>query len=210
MPPLDQIDQWLEGTGPWLLPLLGLASFVEYVFPPFPGDTVTLVGILAAVRGSVSPVWLLVAISIGSFFGSVIDYMFGVWLQSRVHSGRARRGRILSQERLHGLERSYRKWGLWLILANRFVPVARAVFFVFAGMSGLNFWRTVLVGLAGACLWNAMLIGAGYAVGANLEALEQFAQRMGIAGMAVALLAIALAVLGFAWRRRRARSKRST
>lgn len=210
MPSLDQIDQWLQGTGGWLLPLLALASFIEYVFPPFPGDTVTLVGILAAVRGSVSSVWLLVAISIGSFFGSVVDYMFGVWLQRRVRSGRALHGRILTQARLQALERSYRKWGLWLILANRFVPVARAIFFVFAGMSGLNFWKTVFVGLAGACIWNAMLIGAGYAVGANLEALQKFAQRIGMAGLAVALVAVALAGLAFVWRRWRAGQKRST
>lgn len=207
MPALDQIDEWLQGAGPWLLPVLALASFIEYVFPPFPGDTVTLVGVLAAVRGSVSTLWLLFAISVGSFFGSVIDYMFGVWLQRRVRSGRALTGRLLTPARLEALERSYRKWGLWLILANRFIPVARAVFFVFAGMSGLNFWKTVFVGLLGACLWNAMIIGAGYAVGANLEALHLFAQRMGTAGLLGALAAAALAALAFAWRRRRARQR---
>ena len=165
MPGLEEIDSWLQGAGPWLLPLLGLATLVEYVFPPFPGDTVTLVGTALAVRGAISPFWLMVATSVGSLVGSVVDYVFGAWLQRRVVAGHRLHGRFLTEERVVRLERTYRRWGLWLIVANRFLPVARAVFFVFAGMSGLHFWKTVLLGLVSAVAWNGMLVGAGYAVG---------------------------------------------
>lgn len=206
MPSLEQIDLWLQGAGPWLLPVVGFASFVEYVFPPFPGDTVMLAGTAAAVRGALSPVWLLVVTSLGSLMGSVVDYWFGVWLQRRVVAGRSRDGRFLTRQRVESLERSYRRWGLWFILANRFVPVARATFFIFAGMSGLNFTRTVVVGLVGATVWNAMIVGAGYAVGENLDELEQVARRMGVGGFVVAgavALLVGLALAWRAWRRRR-------
>lgn len=210
MPTLEEIDLWLQGAGPWLLPVIGFASFVEYVFPPFPGDTVMLAGTAAAVRGTLSPVWLLLVTSVGSLAGSVVDYVFGVWLQRRVVTGRKLGGRFLTRQRLAGLERSYRRWGLWLILANRFVPVARATFFVFAGMSGLNFTRTVVVGLVGATVWNAMIVGAGYAVGENLDELEHFARRAGTGGFLIAGAVALLVGLAFAWRAWRRRRQRVT
>lgn len=206
MPSLDQLDIWLQGVGAWFLPVLALASFIEYVFPPFPGDSVTLVGTLAAVRGTVSPWAVLVATSIGSLAGSIADYVFGAWLQRRLASGKRLHGRFLTEERLRRVERSYRRWGLWLILANRFIPVARAVFFVFAGMSGLSLGRTVVVGLVGAIAWNAALVAAGFAVGANLEALHAFARRMGTAGLVTAVVVTLLALGVFFWRKRRRRS----
>ena len=39
---LDAFDALVRGLGPWGVLLLGLGALLEYVFPPFPGDTVTL------------------------------------------------------------------------------------------------------------------------------------------------------------------------
>lgn len=41
---VEYIDQLISALGPLGLLVLGLAAMLEYVVPPFPGDTITLLG----------------------------------------------------------------------------------------------------------------------------------------------------------------------
>lgn len=208
---LSDLNQWVTDAGPWLLPLLAGASLVEYVFPPFPGDTITLVGASLAVRGAV-PAWaVFVACTLGSIIGSGVDYAFGVWLEERLEhpKGAARWRRWLPPERLMRIEAQYRRWGPWLILSNRFVPVSRALFFVFAGMSRLGMMKTLLLGTVSAMAWNALLIAVGFQVGANLEKLQAFFERFNRLALAACGVVALVALVGWAWRRRARLGKRA-
>ena len=61
--------------------LLALAACLEYVFPPFPGDTVTLfAGFLVGVNEEWSFALVFLALNVGSVLGTLIDYAAGVWL----------------------------------------------------------------------------------------------------------------------------------
>lgn len=200
------IEELVSRAGPWLLPLLGMATLIEYVFPPFPGDTVMLLGALLAVEGEVSP-WALMAVTTaGSVAGIVIDYRVGMWLQRRLeHPVHERPRRLIDPAAVARMEQHYRRWGPWFILANRFLPVARAVFFVFAGMSRLPLRQTIGLGVLSSALWNGMLIGVAVLVGENRELIEQVLRRytrLSVAALAVVLL-VALGV--WLWRRRRVR-----
>ncbi len=170
---LADLDRTVRATGPGLLPLLALASLVEYVFPPFPGDTIVLVGAALAVRGQVSVAAVFAVCTAGSAAGAVADYLAGGWLGGRLaRPSAARWRRLLPPDRLARVEGQYRRYGPWLILANRFVPAARALFFVFAGMSELGLMKTVALGAVSAMAWNGLIVGAGYALGANLPRLD--------------------------------------
>lgn len=171
---LELIDHWLLLTGPWLLVFLGVAALLEYVFPPFPGDTVTLLGAYAAVIGQTSFPEVYAAVTVGSLFGASLSYGAGrVLARSAPPSGRAGRwlSRVLSPELLSRVAVQYRRFGPWIILANRFVPVTRSIFFVFAGMTGIPYTRTLLLGGISAAAWNAMLLAIGYSIGTNRDAL---------------------------------------
>lgn len=197
----------LDGAGPLLLPVLGLAALVEYVFPPFPGDTITLLGAWLAVSGRASVVAVFASVTAGSLAGSALSYQLGVWLRSRALSGGADGfvGRLLSPSLLARLESLYRRWGTWLILSNRFVPLTRSAFFLFAGVSALPLRKVLFFGVISAALWNAMLLAVGYAVGANLEALVGFVagyNRIALAVVAAVLL-VACALAAWWWRRQR-------
>lgn len=199
------LDQIVEQAGPFLVPLLAAASLVEYVFPPFPGDSIVLAGAALAVRGDV-PIWqVMVATTLGSLLGSYLDYRFGVWLGPRLeHPSNARFRKFLTHERLAKLEERYRKYGPWLILGNRFVPVARAVFFIFAGISGISMKRTLVLGTISAVAWNALLIALGWSVGANLDRLKALVATYSKAAVAIALVLVLGWVLVTLVRRRRA------
>lgn len=199
------IDELVRSAGPFLLPLLGAASLIEYVLPPFPGDTVVAVGAFLAARGEVAAWQVFAVTTLGSVVGAFLDYRFGVWLQDRIdHPSTAWARRHFPPDRIAKIEVTYRRWGPWLILANRFVPVSRALFFVFAGMSGVPLRLTLVLGAISSMAWNGLLIGLGGAVGGNLDQLlerVEHSSRWAAAGVAVVVIVV-LAVTW--WRRRRA------
>jgi membrane-associated protein len=205
----ELLDQIVTSTGPQALWILFGASMVEYVFPPFPGDTVTLFGAYYSVVGALPIPAVFGAVMAGSVVGSALDYLIGLRLRDLTRSGKAPRWllRWLSIEKLKKIEENWRRKGDVLILVNRFVPAIRGVFFVAAGMGGIDFRRVMILGAISASLWNALLLGVGYLVGANLERLERFLRTYSaVAWIVVGGIALVL-VLRAARRRARSHSK---
>jgi membrane-associated protein len=202
------LEELVRETGPFALPALFGAALLEYVFPPFPGDLVTLVGAIYAVRGVLPLPLVFVAATAGSVAGATIDYLVGRRLgraaERRLPAHPARH-RWASLDRLHAIEAAYRRHGDLFILLNRFLPGIRGLFFLAAGTSGMPMRRVLLLGTISAAVWNALLLTAGWAVGANLErlvALFEAYSQLAVAGLAVAGL-VSLAV----WLRRRRRAQ---
>ncbi len=169
----EQFLTWLEKFGetpnqPLVLLILFFSAGIEYVFPPFPGDTVTLVGALFVGKWHWSFTLVFVAVTLGSTAGAAVDYLFGrklyAWRESR-DSG-ADRGirRVLE---------GFRRWGIWLIAANRFFPGIRAFFFVAAGMAGFSFWPVMALALVSALAWNVLIVGLGLYIGAEFDRLRE-------------------------------------
>jgi membrane-associated protein len=193
------LGELLGHTGPVAPLVLFLASFTEYVFPPFPGDLVVVFGAWYAVQGIVSWPEAFAAVTVGSVLGAVVDYAFGRWLGGRLDAGASRWGRRFA-ERLARFQVAYRRFGPVLLVLNRFLPGLRAFFFIGAGMARIPLGRVVLLGGLSAVLWNALLLAAGGLLANSLpELLELFRRYSRLAWVVVAGLALA-AVLVVVWR----------
>lgn len=199
---IDEIRSWLtHNEGPWAYVVLGLASLVEYVFPPFPGDAVALFGIFLALTAGYSGPLTFLALNVGATIGGLGAYAFG-----RAFSDPARRPAFLRGERattaLATLAERYAEHGGLYLLANRFLPALRAFFFVAAGIARIPVWQVVVYGGLSAVLWNAVLFVLGWLAGASFERLEGWVAyyAMGALGVAAVLAGIVY------WRRRRART----
>jgi membrane protein DedA with SNARE-associated domain len=204
---LEEWLLWLTAHGYAVsLLVLAVSAALEYVFPPFPGDTVVLAGAVLATAGG-WPLWsVLIACTAGSLLGAWLDFRLGVAAARRRDAGRL--GTRLS--RSPGLDRilaGYRHWGPAFLALNRFMPGIRALFFVAAGLARMP-TRTVLAWAAlSALAWNALLLAIGAALGANLDRLETLAHgyaRVLWIGFGVATL-IGVGV----WARRRISRRRS-
>ena len=198
-----------DRTGPWLPVALGLASLVEFVLPPFPGDTVVLAGSVLAAAGRAPAWWVLLMCLAGSVAGAAIDYAIGARLRRRLARGDGLGWweRWLPPDRRSALEAAYRRHGDWLVLTNRLVPVSRAFVFVFAGMAGLPAGRTMVLGAISAAVWNGLLMAVAWWAGGRLDRIEALLSRLGDwSGSTVAALMVAggLVWAWRAWRRRRA------
>ncbi|WP_373047394.1 DedA family protein [Vulgatibacter sp.] len=170
----EALVELVRETGPYALVALFGASLIEYVFPPFPGDSIVILGAFYATHGELPLAAVFLAVTLGSVVGSAIDYAIGRRLGSaaerRVPES-PRRFRWAGLDRLHRVEAAYRRHGDLYILINRFLPGVRGFFFVAAGMAGMPFRRVILLGALSAALWNALLLAAGWAVGENLDRL---------------------------------------
>ncbi len=195
----------LARTGPCAPAVLFFASFIEYVFPPFPGDTIVLLGAWYAVRGSVSWPMAFVAVTAGAMAGAWIDWAVGRALAPVLSTRAARRG-FLDAERLAEFEAAYRRWGGLLLVANRFLPGIRAFLFVAAGASGIPIGRVLLLGGISAALWNALLLAVGALVVHSFAQLADLMARYTHAAWVVLAVGGVL-VLAWLYRKRRARGR---
>jgi len=165
------------------LPALGVlagSSVLEYVFPPFPGDTVTLAGGVLARAGGWSFGLVFLVLTAGSMAGASLDYWFGAKALAREKVvGRAKTER--SKGAVNRVLDGYKRFGPAFLVLNRFMPGIRGLFFVAAGMAGIPFRKVVFYSTVSAAAWNGLILFAGYAVGDNLALLESlFKTYMGV------------------------------
>jgi len=204
----ERLADAISRTGDAAPAILFFATLVEYVFPPFPGDLLVVLGAWYAVEGAISWPAAFASVTAGATAGAWIDYRIGAALGRRLEGRAARRG-PLSRERLARFEASYRRWGAALLVANRFFPGIRAFLFLAAGASGIPLRKVLLYGAVSAALWNAALLGAGALLARNLQELvaifERYTRFAWVALVAAALIAGGALLLR---RRRLARARK--
>jgi membrane-associated protein len=182
------------------LAALAAASLAEYVFPPFPGDTVTLFGAFLAATARWRVAAVLAAVTGGSLAGAALDYAIGRRLAARPLAALSPRHRRL-RERLAPIVARFERHGAAYLAVNRFLPGIRALIFVAAGAARLPLGKVLAFGAVSALLWNGLLIGAGFAVGENWGLLLDLLRRYTAAvWIAIAVAAVLLAALAL-WRR---------
>jgi membrane protein DedA with SNARE-associated domain len=201
-------DAFIQTLGAWGYPGLGLAALIEYVFPPFPGDTVVVLGGAWAEREYRSLVLVELVLAAGSVIGMTLTWRLGRSLSERIRL--APEGSRLLGLKVGQIRRAQtlmRSRGGWLLLANRFLPSFRSVLFVAAGASDVPLWRTLALGTVSAVAFNTVLLSVGVMVGDNAERIADFLAKFRTASiLAVAFVAVVF-LARFLWRRARAQSR---
>lgn len=184
------------------LVVLGAVAMVEYLFPPFPGDTITLFGavMISAYGWSFSAV--LGAVLLGSMAGSMLVFYLGSWLQKR--RARDPQGRAT----LDWLVQRFHRYGAAWLVVNRFLPGIRSLFFVAAGMAGMRAPVVLFYSMLSSLLWNLGLIALGVALGANLDTLLGWVRRYNIGVWSLLVAVAGVLVIRMLWRRIRRRTDR--
>lgn len=201
---VDAFTDWLiafvsQQNNPIGLAVLGGSALIEYVFPPFPGDTITLFGaiLISAYDWSFAAVYLVVLA--GSVVGAMTAFYFGSWIERK----RGDRG----DRAIDRLVAKFERHGPMYLMINRFLPGFRALFFVAAGMAKMPAKAVLVYSTVSAALWNLLIIAVGTLVGANFDRLKQMLTQYAIiVWIAIAIVAAVLAARWW-WKRRSAKEK---
>ena len=202
---LDRIFLWANQSPGWIYFFVFAGALLEYLFPPFPGDLSTVLGAILSPQDH--RFWkLFLAVNLGSSIGFGLDYAFGIWLADP-----HRRFRHWSPrwEKLGtGIDRVaalFERHAALYLIANRFLPGLRALFFVAAGFARVPAWKVFSLGLLSSGLWSLLLLSAGAAIGYKRDVLTNWLATYTGVVWAILLALVGLYLLCFFVRRRRGR-----
>jgi membrane protein DedA with SNARE-associated domain len=197
----DGFLNWLTTVPDWLVYLLLAASaFVENVFPPIPGDTITAFGAFLVGTGRLDFMGVYLATTIGSVIGFLFLFWLGLLLGRRFFVERDHR--FFKAKDILRAEEWFRKYGYWLILMNRFLPGVRSVISIAGGISGLKIATVALLATVSSAAWNLIWILTGYFLGTNWAAVKDalarlmFRYNMALLGIGVLLALVVLIRIG--------------
>ena len=166
------LTQISDFTPIWIYLTIFFFAYIENLFPPSPSDIVVVIGGSLVGTGTISFIPLFFSATLGSLTGFLTAFIIGWQFDKKlVHSGKIKFINIQSVDKV---ETAFRKWGYYLIVANRFLPGTRAVISFFAGMSRLNVNKTSLLSLVSAAIWNAFLIYLGITFGNNVDVIDRY------------------------------------
>ncbi len=174
---------------PLALPLLVFGSaLLEYVFPPWWGDSLVLMGFFLAAQGAASPPLLFAAAIAGSALGAAAAYGLGRrYGLALVRLAFRRRSRSRSRRRTRDL---FRRFGEPVLLVNRFLPVVRGGMLYGAGALGLRFWRSFVYANVSNLAFLTLLMWIGFLTAGSWEetlaAARHYNRLLGLAILAAA------------------------
>jgi membrane protein DedA with SNARE-associated domain len=180
------------------------AMVAENLFPPIPSEIVLPLAGYEVFQGNLTFVLTVLAATAGSLVGALILYAVGRY------GGRPavdRWGRVLrvSNADVDRAERWFDRWGDWVVLVSRMIPLVRSVVSIPAGILEMPVLRFVVLTTIGSLLWNLLLVGAGYQLGSRWEEVSAVVGEFSNLMKVLAVLAVVAAGI-WLWRRRPAPS----
>jgi membrane protein DedA with SNARE-associated domain len=156
----------------WIYITLFFFAFIENLFPPSPSDLVIVIGGTLIGAGDLNFILTLVFATIGSITGFMLMFYIGSTVDRRVvESGKYK---FIPVDTIHKVENWFRKYGYYVIVANRFMPGTRAVISFFAGISNLDPKRTFTLCFVSALAWNIIMLYLGYIFGDNVQVVDEY------------------------------------
>ena len=186
---LDTLFGFIEQAPDYLVFItIFLASYIENIFPPIPGDTIVLFGAYLVGHGNLSFAMAVSTTLLGSVLGFMTLYYIGF------HYGRqfiySEKQTWITAESLHRVEKLFEKWGYGVVLINRFLAGLRSVTGIFSGLGKLSIWKVALLATLSSLFWNGTLIWLGSTIGENWAQISVYLKRY---NLVVMLLIVVLA-----------------
>jgi len=169
---------------------LFVSAVIENLFPPIPGDTITVLGAFLVGTGRLSYPLVYIATTAGSVTGFMALSFIGRILEREFFM--KKNYRFFSAQSIVSAELWFTRYGYFVVLANRFLPGIRSVISLVSGLTRLDPLKIFIFSLISACVWNLIWIQTGFLLGNNWDTVRERAgdliQRYNIgAGILIAL-----------------------
>jgi membrane protein DedA with SNARE-associated domain len=185
---------------------VGLLLFLETVIPPIPSELILPLAGFRARDGDLNVFAVWTAATVGALAGALVLYYVGALLgYDRLHALAGKRWFVLATRA--DVERGYalfEKYGSWLVLAARCVPIIRSLISLPAGVARMPLGRFLLFTSIGSGIWNAALVGAGWLLADNWTEVEGYLSPVGKVVLALGVAFVVFLVVRRVLARRRA------
>ena len=173
---LDALILYFEHLSPgWLYFALFLSSYIENIVPPVPGDTVLVFAAYLVGRSQRHLLGVFVSTTVGSAAGFMTYYALGRWVGQDYFL--KKNFRFLPAQSIIKAGNWFRRYGYWILLANRFLSGIRSVISIVAGIYMLPWLWVLALALVSCGVWNGVLIWIGYALGQNWKLIEDILRQ---------------------------------
>ena len=198
------LDHLLTAPQGWVLLVVGLVVFAEdalFVGFVLPGESVAILGGVAANRGHVGLWLVMTVVVVAAVVGDTVGFEVGRHAGQRVLAWPVFKRR---RRRLDAAREFLVRRGGWAVFLGRWTAFLRAVMPALAGTSGMPYRTFATFNVLGGVLWGVVVVTAGYLAGSSYAAVERAIGR----DSAFVVLAVAVVgLVGWQVRRRRAESQ---
>lgn len=207
---MNQLPSFFEAQYSVMIYLfLFLFAVLENLIPPIPGDVVTALGAFMVGTNKLHFTGVFIATTIGSSIGFTLLFLCGKFLGKELIV--KKNFTFFRYNDILKAEQWIQKYGLWLVLANRFLPGIRSVISLSAGFARLSTYKVVVLSFISSSLWNTILIYLGYSLGTNWlivqdtlkHILSQYSKYFLIFSLIVLLIYILIKIIGYIVRKHR-------
>jgi membrane protein DedA with SNARE-associated domain len=179
----------------WIYVTLFFFAFVENVFPPSPSDLVVVIGGSLVSTGVINFIPAVLLTTFGSVIGFMILFYFGSTVDRKVvHSGRYK---YIPVDAIEKVELWFKKYGYYVIIANRFLPGTRSVISFFSGMSNLNTKKTLILATMSAIVWHSLIIYLGYIFGNNISVVDKYLSTYSNIAISITVVVVIVFIIKF-------------
>jgi membrane protein DedA with SNARE-associated domain len=191
----DIITYLLPKNDLFLYIFLFVSAIIENLVPPIPGDTITIFGAFLVGTGRLSYILVYLATTAGSVIGFMLLVLLGRFLEREFFI--AKNYRFFSAKSIVAAEKWFERYGLFVVLANRFLPGIRSVISLVSGITRLNLLKVMLLALVSASIWNLIWIHVGFVLGNKWQVVRERAGDLISKYNIIMGILITLAVLCF-------------
>ncbi|GAA1560655.1 DedA family protein [Kribbella lupini] len=196
---MNRLVDWILGLqGVVLYGMVGLLVFAEdalFVGFVIPGETVAVLGGVAASRGHVSLPVMGAVVAGAAILGDSVGFELGRRFGPKLLQSRLLRRHT---DRIETARKKLARRGGAAVFLGRFVAFLRATTPALAGMAGMRYRTFLAFNAAGGLVWGAGVVLLGYLAGNSYAAVEK------TFGRAIALVVLGLVLIALVgWRVRR-------
>ncbi|MFA4901893.1 MAG: DedA family protein [Desulfobaccales bacterium] len=173
---METLNYLITNYGYWGI----FACLATGVFGIPVADEVILMGAGYLVSiGVLQPLTSLMAIILGSFFGTSLNYIVGRTVGGRLlaYWGKSNPCRL---RKLGYVVAWFQRVGRWGLPVSYFIPGIRHLLPVVAGLSRLHVGIFALLAASGCCLWSLTLLSLGYVLGEERARLWDYLHSPGL------------------------------
>jgi membrane protein DedA with SNARE-associated domain len=188
------VDKLLHVPGWVVLCVVGLVVFAEdalFVGFVLPGETVAILGGVAARLGNVPLVGVLIVVVVAAIVGDTVGYEVGKHVGNRVLQWHVVQER---KDRVEQAQEFLARRGGSAVFLGRWIAFFRAVMPALAGTARMPYRRFAVWNATGGVVWGVAVVMLGYLAGLSYQKIE------GTFGSIVAYVVGGLVVVGLgAW-----------